>query len=88
MENLILKTQTGRTGHTFASLNPWTIIAIGLALENLLCNKRFQKLNGLRPRCQMLNIDGIGFAVCTKNTDAQPRLLPGDSVINPRVCEP
>ena len=34
MENLILKNQVGRLGHTFISLNPCTTIVIGPALVN------------------------------------------------------
>ena len=46
-----------------------------------LCNKWFQKLNAIRSRCHLLEINGTCVTVCSKFTDAQRRLLPGGSVV-------
>ena len=46
-----------------------------------LCNKHFQKLNGVQARFHLLKSNGKGAAICTKITDAQRRLLPGGAIV-------
>ena len=49
-----------------------------------MCDKEFLKLNMRRAKCHLLKINGVGVAVCQKNTHEQRRQRPGGSVVTTR----